>query len=75
MQVYECLKRIEVMIMNNPCKDCKDRKVGKNYTCHKFCKKYISWKTEHESKRQELLEKAKIDKASYSIEESMNIQK
>ena len=58
-----------------PCKDCKDRFVKENYTCHKYCKKYISWKTEHESKRQELLEKAKIDKASYSIEESMNIQK
>lgn len=58
-----------------PCKDCKDRKVGKRYTCHKYCKKYISWKAEHEEKRLALLEKDKIDKDSYSIEESMNIRK
>ena len=61
--------------MNNPCKDCKDRFVNENYTCHSFCVKYKQWKEEHEKEKNRLNDQARIDKASYSIDESCSIRK
>lgn len=56
---------------NNPCYQCGDRKVTRDYNCHSHCKKYLAWK----QKKTEVKKRADADKESkvYQIERTIAV--
>ena len=58
-----------------PCKNCKERKITNNVSCHSTCERYKQWAKKLHEEKKEKLEKEKIDNASYSMFESMKIRK
>ena len=61
--------------MKIPCKECKDRFVTEHYSCHAICEQYKEWNKFHQEELKRLAEKKAIDNASYSMYDSMELNK
>lgn len=58
-----------------PCKNCKDRKIINNVSCHSTCEKYKQWAKKLHADKQQQEQRKKMDIDSYSMFESMAIRK
>jgi len=48
---------------DSPCKECTERKVTKDFDCHKTCEKYKNWKRDMKYYNKKLSEERALEKA------------
>lgn len=58
-----------------PCKNCKKRKIINNVSCHSKCKVYKDWARNFYKEKKDQAELEKLNNASYSMFDSMQIRK